>query len=787
MLRLVPTVPLVATLAVGIGFNVVSLAVMGALLYRPFPYPALGELMLVRDARPTDGAHQSRAIAAADFFDLRSLRALLAATAFRSAEAVMTSPNSDPEQIEASAVTANFFFVLGIQPLLGRFWPPDTDEAGHDRYIIISRRLWHTRFGDDPSAIGREIGINGRAVMIVGVIRDADCYPAGVDAWTPLAMTPADRAERATQRLEAIARLAPGASIEGARHELGAVARRLEAAYPLTNHGRGFELLPLRREQYEFTAPLFGLLQAASMLVLLLAVVNVTAVLTARWLDRASEIAIRVVLGASGRDIIRLVAGESAGITGTATILGVMAGRPALIAFRASLPEGIARWVNGWAQMRVDALAVAAGVVLGLMATLAISLAVVSAARHVSGGHAAGARVTRGRVWAHRTIIVTQVGLAAALLVCAFVVFQALGQQLNVFARFAPAHLLRFTITTPPWRYVDDTQIAPLHVRVADAVQALPGVERVGFIRNEPASNVPSPVVAFQRLDRPARTPSERPHIDVQTITPSTLDVLQLTVTTGRSFMATDSADAPRVGIVGAEAVRRYWTDRDPIGTVVDLDGGSRPIRIVGVVTDAKLNWYDPGLRPTLYVPDAQAPARTMSVIVRTRVDPAALGREVRNAIATVDSLQPIGGLEPLTRSIADSLSPVRVLERMLIVAAGVAALLAGVGIFGLLAQSVAQRRQELGVRIAVGATERSIASMVLSEALLISGVGLTFGVLAAVAIVRVAGTALIGLGEVDTRIVAAVVVSTVALVVGAAILPAVRAARVDPALLLRL
>jgi putative ABC transport system permease protein len=292
--------------------------------------------------------------------------------------------------------------------------------------------------------------------------------------------------------------------------------------------------------------------------------------------------------------------------------------------------------------------------------------------------------------------------------------------------------------------------------------------------------------VALQRLDAPARTDIERPRVDVQTISPSTLDVLRVPVVAGRAFLSTDSADAPRVAIVSQEAVRRFWPDRDPIGTVVTLGQDPRAIRIVAVAGDVNVNWYDPAPRPTLYVPDSQAPARTMSIVIRTRVAPLSVAQEVRRALTALDPLQPIGGLEPLTTSIADSLSPVRVIDRLLAAGAGIACLLEAIGVFGILAQAVAQRLGEFGVRFALGATPQAIGRMVLCDALATGGLGLAGGVAAAGALARVVGAALIGLTSFDAPLVVAVGAGTMALVVGAALLPAVRASRVSVGTLLR-
>ena len=780
-------VPLVATLSVAIAFNVVSVSVLRSLLERPFPYPALDRVVLVRDARPADGVHQGRAIATADFFDLRtSVPALTSLSAFRASPLIITHGGADPERIEAVAVTSNFFTTLEITPMVGTLWAADVDQAGRDRVVVLSRRLWHTRFGDDRGVIGRQVSLNGRDAVVLAILADDECYPPGVDAWVPLPITDAERSDRTTQRLNGIARIASSVSFEVARDQLNATARRLSALFPATNTTRGFDLLPLRREQYEFTMPLFGLVQAAGVLVLALALVNVTAVLVAKWLDRSHELMVRAMLGASGHDLAALVVRETSILTLTATFIGIAGAFPALDALRASLPAGIEKWVNGWMAMHVDPWAIGVGAAIGAGMTAVIGGAVTVSSRHRTLAPGVGVRVTKRRSVLQRGVVATQVGLAAALLLCAFVVVDGLSRQTHAFAALMPDRLLRFTVTTPAWRYADDVGVSAFHVRMIDGIQALPGIDSAGLIRNEPASNVPSPVLPFERRDARAPSAADRPRIDVQTISPSTFAVLRLPVTSGRAFVATDTADAARVAIVSQSAMRRYWPDRDPVGTLIDIDRDASSSRIVGVVGDFKLNWYDPEPRPTLYIPDAQAPARTTAVVVRTRLDPIAVAPHLRSAAARVDPLQPIDGLEPLAASIADSLSPVRVIERLLAIGAAIACLLAAIGVFGVLAQTVTQRLREFGVRFAIGATSRSIAMMVLRDACITGAVGLLIGVVSAAIIVHLAAAAVIGVGSVTARPVTVVIVCTFVLVLVAAATPAVRAARVDVSALLR-
>jgi len=781
-------VTIVGTLTVALAFAIASVSMLNGLLLRPYPYPKLPQLLLVRDSKPRAGAHQGRSIAVGDFLDAReNARAFSSLVAWRPAPLVITSAGAEPERVQSIAATANFFTTLGVTPILGEPFPIDADTAGRDRVVLLSRRLWNSRFGAAPSIIGREIGLNGRPTMVIGIIRDADCYPPGADAWIPLVFTPSEVSEREAQRVAALGRLADTSTGADAAGQLASLSQTLAARYPLTNRGRGFELLPLQREQYEFTAPLFLFVLAAAALVLLLAVVNVSNVLVARTLDRRHELAVRVMLGASTGQVASVAIAEVLVLTAAATACGVVAASGMLNAVRASLPEGIARWIAGWSSLRVDVAAVSAGIGVGLLVAFAISVVVAVATLRSTRASGAGARVTRPTRWGRRLLVGGQVSLAAALLLGASVMVAGFNRISAAFEVLAPSRLLKFTLTLPEGRYPDPVRIAAFHAALLDRARALPGVESAALIRNEPASNVPNPIVAFQRDDAPVLQPSDRPKTDVEVVSPAAFETLRLDVLAGRALTDGDGADAVPVAVVSQTAARRFWPDRNPVGSTIRLGTETPPVRVVGVVSDFILNWYDSEMRPVIFLPDAQSPARTTSVIVRTRMDPMSLARPIRMAVAQLDDRQPLTEIESLSTTVADSLSPIRVIERLLLVGAGLAAALAALGIYGALAHWVGARQREFGVRFALGATRVTIAQLVLREALLIALSGIVVGLALAIAAIRLADRALLGVPSLDVRTTFIVASCAIVLTLAGSLGPARRAARVDVGELLRL
>jgi predicted permease len=778
---------IVATLAAALAFMIASVAILDQLLFHPYPYPRLRQLLLVRDSRPREGAHQGRSVAVADFLDAqRSVPAFTALAGWHPQPLVVTSAGAEPERIEAAAVTANFFTTLGVVPVLGHPFAADADKAGRDTVVLLSRRLWNARFGADPSVVGREIGLNGRSTTIIGIVRDKDCYPPGVDAWVPLVFSAADAEDRAAQPVAAIGRLDGSATDADASGQLASLAHALAVRYPKTSTGRGFDVVPLLREQYEFTAPLFLFVLAAALLVLALAVVNVTNLLVARTLDRRRELAVRAMLGAGSVRVAGAAVGEVLLLVTAAIVASTFGARGLVDAIRASLPEGIARWIAGWSSLRLDARALAAGCAVGLLVATALCAAVAIASLGAARAGVTGLRVTRRSSLGRRILVAAEMGLAAALLVGAAVMVAGFSRISAAYETMAPSRVLRFTLTLPENRYPDSTRIALFHDALLDRIRGLPGVENVALIRNEPASNVPNPILAFDREDRPALQPGDMSKADVEVVSPSVFETLRLAVLAGRSLTIADGVDSSRVAVISQTAAKQLWPDRNPVGTTIRFERAPRPVRIVGVVADLTLNWYDPQPRPTIFLPDAQSPARTTSVIVRTHEDPMSLARAVRAAVARLDDRQPVSGVEPLSTTIADSLSPVRIIEHLLLVGAAVAAALAAIGIYGVFAQWVASRQRELGVRFALGATRRVIAWLVLRDALTTASIGLVAGVASAALAVRLAAGTLLGVPSLSVASGLGVTACAVALALAGSLGPARRAARVDVADLLR-
>jgi predicted permease len=781
-------------MAVGLAFNIATTSVLSSLLGRPYPFPAIDNLIIVHDRRPFDGVHQRRPIASGDYVDLlRQTQAFSALAAWRPFPLVVGAPG-EPEAVQGVAVTANFFDALGARTSLGRSFAAGEDRAGSPAVVLFSRRLWQARFGADPAIVGRQVSVNGQVATVIGVVPDAEGYPAGVDAWVPLVLSAEDREERAIQNLTAIGRLNAKLSPSAASADLARIAGDLAARYPSTNRGRGFDLQLLRREQYEFTAPLFLLLQAAAALVLGLGIANVASLFAARTLDRRHEFAMRLALGGSRRHVFALAVVEAMAIA----VLSGMLAAPLTIwlvgVIRAAVPAEIAKWIAGWQAIEVDGPTMvaavlttgAAGAVLGVAAGLRATSLAVAPLRH-----AAGSSIVRRTGWLQRLLVAGQMSIAVLLLVTAAVTVRGYRRLSVAFEELRPASLTTLEVALPPWRYPDGARILEFHDRLLAELRGLPQVDSVALISNPPASNVSSPTTRFTITGRPVPSPADAPSADLQIVNGDTARTLALDIIAGRPLSFRDGADAPRTAIISGALARRVWSGANPEKAVgasirLGLDPGSAPITIVGVTSDIRLNWFDPEPRSVIYLPDGQAPARQATVLIRTVAGVHSLAGAVHARVRRLDPLQPLTPALPLSDQIVQSIAPVRMIGLLLFAASAVALVLAAGGIYAVMAQWVAARRMEFGLRVALGADATALRRMVLRETMLMAAAGFTVGVPLAVATTVVAGTSALGLLSADPATVAVVAGFALAVAVASAAGPATRAAAADPARLLR-
>jgi putative ABC transport system permease protein len=776
-------------LAAGLGFNTAAFSVLNTLLFKPYPYPQLGDLVIVRDRRLAEGAHQGNPIASGDFLALhRENRVFTGIAAFHARPLLLTGAG-EPERIEGVAASASFFDILGVRTVVGRTFASREDAPGQDDRVVLSQRYWKARFGADRALLGRTIALNGRPTTVIGVIPDDTCYPPGIDAWVPLVLTPAEQQDHASQHFLAMARLKRGVSLSAAREDVGRLATVLAARYPGTNRGRGFDVLELRKEQYEFTEGLFLMVQVAAILVLGLAASNVINLMLAHAIDRQREFAIRLALGASRQAVFTLLLTEALIVTFAAGMAGVLAAFWSIPLIHAALPEGIGRWIAGWQSVRIDRTVavvttlttILTGGVLGCVTGWQAARAAGGSLR--DAGRSSSPRLTRAR----RMLIVSEVALAMVLLLSAAVTLKGFGRLSAAFGALAPRELLNFGVTLPASRYPDDEHVVEFQNRLVERIGALPGVSKVGLIRNEPASNVSNPLTTFTIEGRAPLAPSDTPRADLQTMSWSGVEALRVRAIRGRALMPSDTAFAPRVALLSEAMAKRFWPGSDPVGARIRLGDSASPwITIVGIASDLRLNWYDPEARPTIILPHTQSPSRQMRVMVRASVDPATLSGPIRAVVSQLDPLQPVNGLQRVDEVVSESISPVRVLGLLLLIGAALAVAFSASGIYSVLAHWVGMRRREFGIRIALGASQNALHYLILEQSLTLAAIGVAVGVPLGLIALAVLRGSLFGLATADLATIGEVAVFLFGVATLAALVPARRAGRTDPSVLLQ-
>jgi putative ABC transport system permease protein len=782
------TATIVLTLALGIGANTAVFSTVTALLLRPHEFPDLERLVLVRETSPNE--ERQEPFSGGDYLDLRKTGIFEAVTAARFRDSSLTGAG-EARSIEGYAVSGNFFSLLGAKAELGRPLGAGDDQDGSPPVAVLSRALFESRFGADPRVLGTVITLDDRPYTIVGVMPKGFDYPLGAELWTPLVFGPQDAEDRAIGNLKVVGRLGRGSSLGEAHARLLSLLRSLGEVHR-EQASRSAEIVRLREEQYQYTAPLFLTLQGAAVFVLLLTCANVGNLLLARLLTRKRELSIRTALGASRGRKLQLFLAESLLLTAGAAILGILGALWGVRIIRLSVPPNIAIWIAGWDGIEVNRTVLAFTVALSGAVAIGLGLA---AALHLGGGDPARAlrEGTRSsgapeRRRLQRIFVVSEVGLAALLVVGAGLMINGFLRLTRAYASLAPEKILTARIVLPQRRYPDDASVRRFYDALLEGLRASPGVGTVGIATNVPSSNEGNERTAFSREDMPPPPPGAFPEGDLEPLSPGFLATLQIPVIAGRDVTEGDGPGAPRVALVSQALAKRYFPGEDPLGKHVRLgrraEGSS--LTIVGVIPDFKQNWWDGAPVSALFLPFAQMPSRQMHLVVRATDKPMLLSAGLRAVIGRLDPGTPVREIQTLSASIDESIAPLRVIGLLMMTFGGIAVALSAIGVYGVLSQSVAQRRQELGVRIALGARRADVIRLVLREALVLALSGLVLGMPLALALGSAMAASLFGLVTLEPGITAGFALLLVGVALLAGYVPARRATRVDPVVALR-
>jgi putative ABC transport system permease protein len=772
----------VLTLALGLGANTAIFSVVKAVLLSPLPYPEPERLAFVWGRAPGGG---EQALSWPDFVDLREANQSFAGLAVVRGQSVNLTGGEAPERLSGCFVTASLFStVLRRSAQRGRTFSEEETEIATARPVaVISHGLWQRRFGADPAVLGRSLDLNGASFTVVGVMPpDFELTLLGgtwsTDVFIPIPYYPnRGGLTREDKSVWVVGRMS--STLDQAQADLSVIAKRLEKEHPATNAGLGITVLSLREAVVGEVRPTLLVLQGVVAFVLLIACANVANLLLARATDRRQEIALRAALGAGRARILRQLVTESVLLAALGGVLGVALGAWGVQGLMALAPSelpllgpvGVDRGVLGFGL----GLSMLTGVVLGLAPALQALRADLSIALK-EGGRSGG-----GRRHLRELLVVSEVALSLVLLIGAGLLVQSLRRLQGVDPGFRADHLLTLQFRLPPTRYPEGEPVAAFFRQAIERIRAIPGVESAALVRAVPLSGNFGASPYFVE-GRPEPSPGEETQAGTNIVTPDYFRTLRIPLLQGRDFTDYDNKESPAVAVVNDTLSRQTWPGEDALGKRIRLKGGKDWLTVVGVVADVKHRRLVDPPQPQIYTAHYQDPKIFACVVARTASDPMGLADSVRKAIWSVDKDQPVWSVIPMERLLERAIGPTRFLLSLLAAFAGLAVVLAGVGIYGVLSYAVAQRTREIGIRVALGARAAQVVRLVVRQGMRLTLAAVGFGLVAAAGLSRFMTSLLFGVapGDPVTFIGAAALIALVAL--ASSWLPALRAARVDPA-----
>jgi putative ABC transport system permease protein len=782
----------VATLALGIGANAAIFSVVEAVLLRPLPYPEAGRLLTVwQDWSRRDGP-QTEWFSPGNFLDWRrDATTLDGMAAFADWQPTRTG-SGGAERLTGGAVTHGFFDVLGTPPALGRAFSEAEDLPGGERVVVLSHATWRDRFGAAEDVVGETLQLDGEAHEVIGVLPEGFSFPllAGTDVFRALRIDPAD-APRDLVFLRVVARLAPGASLEQARTDLGTVAARLAAEYPESNTGVGAHVVPLRDQLVGDLRPALLALLGAVGLVLLIACVNLTTLLLVRAQGRRRERAVRRALGAGRTRLAAGVLVESLLVAAAGAVAGVVAAGWIVAGLRAlapiPLPAMFEPTVDGGVLLFAAALALAAAAASGLVPALGAGErgGLMSALREGGAGAGTGRRDRRTR----SLLAAGQVALAFTLVVGAGLLLRSFVELQRVDPGFEPSGLLTFRVIVPDAGYPERADVAAFYARYLERLGALPGVESASMVSWMPMSGADTDVT-FVVEGEPPPEPGRQKAIWYRQVDPGYFRTLHIPLLAGRAFTPADGAEAPPVVVLGETAARAWFGGEDAVGKRLkpgdDPESDEPWWTVVGVVGSVRHAGLAAEPKHEIYLPHAQSPRASMTLVLRTAGAPQALVPPARAALADLDPTLALAGVQTASELVAGSLALPRFLALCVLAFGAVALFLAALGVYGVVAEVVGRRTRELGLRMALGADRSAVLRLVMRQGLALAAAGLVAGLAGALLTGRLLEGLLFQVAPRDLATLAAAtaLLATVALL--AAWLPARRATRLDPLAALR-
>ena len=788
LLRKTPVFTLVAagTLALGIGANTAMFSIVDSVVLQRLPYGDPDRLVMVWEDATLAG-YPRNSPAPGNYTEWqRQNRSFTDLAATLRVSANLTGSGA-PEQVLGRRVTPNFFSVLGVPPLLGRPFTEDEDRTGAP-VAVVSFALWQRRYGGDPSVIGRKILMNDSPYEIIGVMPRPFVFgDRDVDYWVPMQFTPAQTVQRSAHFLNVVARLKPGVSVAAAGADMTAVAAALTQRFPDTNTNIGAVVVSLKEDLLGNRQLELIVLMAAAAATLLIACANLASLLLSRAAGRRGELAVRVALGATRGRLVRQMVIEGTTLSLAGGLLGLAVPPLATSLLEQLVPAGLHAVQSSAFDWRLLGFSFLISVTTGLLFSIVPALQASRASLRDALEQDMRASVGGSSRTTRDALVVLQVAATLVLLVAAGLMLRTLANLRAIDVGFRAENLLTMRTTLPQPKYADQAKRTAFYDRVLAGVRGLPGVERAAF-----ASPLPFVMNGNSRLfgvEGRARRPDEIPDALYRVGTNDYLQTLGVRLIEGRLIDERDVDGAPLVVVINETMARRYWPNESAVGRRIIFGPPEVApwITVVGVVKDVREGGYDVAMKPGVYLPASQArPGGPDHLIVRVAGNPLEFARQVERIIAGVDPTQPVAAVRTM-----DDIIDLNVADRhqqmaLLVAFGGLALLLVSLGLYGVLAQAVADRSREIGLRMALGATSRRVMTMVIARGVVLTAIGAAIGAAAAWGVTRTMSSLLYGVGAADPATFAGVAALLGVVVLSACAFPAARAARVDPMVVLR-
>jgi len=780
----------VACIGLGVAVTTTIFSAVHALLIRPLPYARAEDLVAVYSQNPVLGAHGSN-ISFPDYLSWRDRNRTFSALGMYTWNTLTLSGQGDPERVEGASVTANLFPLLGVRPIVGRSFIEGEDRPGSSKVMLLGYALWQRRFGGDRSIVGRSVMVDGELRTIVGVMPPGFSFPDRGSAWVPLAADAAHEQRDNRYFAGAIGRVKPGVSLAQTREDLASLSRRLAVEFPKDNEHWAAEAITLREDMTgDVRKPLLIFFGAVG-LVLLIACGNVANLMLARAEARRREMAIRAAIGAGRLHLVRQVLVESLTIAlaggAAGALLAAWGVRLLRVAFPADVPFYDAISLDGAVLAFAALVAMAAAMLFGLAPALRAGRVDLNASLR-AGAAGGGGGGTAGRGRARALLVVGEVALSVVLLVGALLLARSYRALQTTDLGFDQRGILSFRVGLPEAKYGESAKVLATMDQLLNRLRGLPGVTEVGSAQGIPFSGWDWAIdgVTIEGRALPAKVGD----VDFQWITPGYFPAIGVPILRGRALAATDRDTIARVAVVNESFAKRVFGAEDPLGHRIKLGDAASPdpwVTIVGVARDFRHYRLPRPMGPAIYMPYAQNPMRTEAIVLRTSLaDPLTLAGAVHAVVSSVDPDVPAYQIQTFEEAVQQSLWRQRLQRTALGAFALLALVLAAIGLYGVISYAVTQRTREMGLRMALGASETKVIALVLGEGARLTGVGVALGIAGAFVLERVLSSLLYEVRAADpvSLMAAPLVLGLTALT--ACYLPARRASRVAPVTAMR-